>query len=349
MTVLKRILFIGDLNSYGRSYQRYLALIAMEYKVTGLSFAVQNEGSGITNENNLWIRFRQKLGYPIDTTGINQKIINMVKRERFNLLWIEKGLMIYPNTLNIVKKINPKLILVFNSEDNMFLRHNQSIYFRKCLPLYDIVFTTKSRNINELPSIGAKKVYFVDQSYSSIIHNPIFINKSEFKKYKTAVGFIGSFERERAEYMLFLAKNSILVRVWGNGWNRWRNFHPNLKIEYKAIYSKNYVKSICCTKINLCFLRKINFDLQTSRTMEIPACGGFMLAERTNEHLRLFREDKEAAFFESKQELLKKVQYYLKHEDERKLIAKAGRIRCVKSGYSHKDRLELMLKKIGEL
>jgi spore maturation protein CgeB len=89
----------------------------------------------------------------------------------------------------------------------------------------------------------------------------------------------------------------------------------------------------------------MNRDLQTTRTMEIPACGGFMLAERTDEHQRLFEEGKEAVFFDinNLQELLEKVKYYLAQDEERKAIAKAGRKRCVDSGYSHHDILRYML------
>ncbi len=71
-----------------------------------------------------------------------------------------------------------------------------------------------------------------------------------------------------------------------------------------------------------------------------------MLAERTEEHRRLFEEGKEAAYFSSNKELLAKVCYYLKHEDERQAIAHAGRERCLTSGYSHHDRLRFMLEQV---
>ena len=71
-----------------------------------------------------------------------------------------------------------------------------------------------------------------------------------------------------------------------------------------------------------------------------------MLAERTNEHMKLFEEGKEAEFFGSNEELLIKVNYYLSHEQERNRIAQAGRRRCISSGYSNHERLKAMLEVI---
>jgi spore maturation protein CgeB len=79
-------------------------------------------------------------------------------------------------------------------------------------------------------------------------------------------------------------------------------------------------------------------DLQTTRSIEIPACGAFRLAERTNEHLELFSEGKEVEIYETNKELLEKVTCYLIHEQERQRIAQAGRERCIRSGYSNHEK-----------
>jgi hypothetical protein len=355
---MKKILFIGDLNEYGRSYQRFRALKDLGYRVIGLSFVQIGYYPGITDniigfEIKLLKRIFNKLGYPFDSLNINKKTIDLMKYFNFDLIWEEKALMLEPHTILEFRKIKPEVKVIFYSEDDMFAKHNQSKYFLKCLPLYDLIFTAKSYNCNpeELPSLGARKVIFFDQTYDKYLHRPVELSDEEKELFVADVSFIGTFEENRAEKILYLARNGTKVRVWGNGWSKWINKHPNLIIEDKPIYGDDYVKAICATKINLCFLRKVNRDLQTSRTFEIPACGGFMLAERTDEHLRLFKEGKETEFFDANnpEELLEKVKYYLENEDERMAIARAGREKCVRSGYSHHDRLKYMFEQLEKL
>ena len=176
------------------------------------------------------------------------------------------------------------------------------------------------------------------------------ISAEEKRRFGGPVGFIGDYEIERAQSMFFLAQHGVPIRIWGPHWNRKCQLsHPYLKIEGKPLWGDDYAKAICSFDINFAFLRKINRDLQTQRSIEIPACGGFMLAERTNEHLELFEEGKEAEFFSTKEELLEKVRYYLKHEEERKRIAQAGRERCLKSGYSNQERIKKMIGVIENL
>ena len=146
--------------------------------------------------------------------------------------------------------------------------------------------------------------------------------------------------------MCYLASNAIPVKIRGPFWEQASRNHPEIQIYPGELVGNEYTKTICATKINLCFLRKVNRDLQTTRSVEIPACGSFMLAERSEEHSALFEEDKEAAFFSSNEELLEKVRFYLEHDEQRDKIALAGRRRCIKSGYSNHERLESMIQLI---
>jgi spore maturation protein CgeB len=346
----KSITFVGDLSSGSRSLQRFNALKDLGLNATALSFTSESHQPGISKKPNLWSRIRYRLGFPVDETKINCRILKNIKSKKPDCLWIEKGLMVWPETLNQVRKLAPQIKIIFNSEDDMFGKHNQSKYFLSCLPKYDVVFTTKSYNLNleELPSLGAKKVIYVKKAYDKNTHRPVAITSSDNNSFQSLVSFIGTYEKDRKDKLMFLAQSGIKVRVWGNGWSKYVRKHQNLVIENKPIFGNEYAKAICSSKINLCFLRKINRDLQTDRSVEIPACGGFMLAENSQEHQELFEENKEAVYFDinNLNELLEKTNYYLEHEEERTSIAKAGRQRCIKSGYSHHERLTWMLKQV---
>lgn len=296
----------------------------------------------------LWYRICYHLflwGIPVklpDETNANIIIKNYVSSKKYDVVWIDKGLTIYAETLKFIKEKNPETRIVSYSPDNMALRHNQSQQFLECIPLYDIHFTTKSYILDDMKRLGAKKVVFTNQLYESTYHHPINLTNDELIRLGGDVGFIGMWEKERCESILYLAKNGIKVKVFGDGkWNVYKKF-PNLTI-CPSVYSADYSKALQAFKISLCFLRKMNFDQQTSRTMEIPACGGFMLAERTDEHKALFEENKEAVFFSSNEELLEKCRYYLSHDEERIAIAKAGHERAKNSCYSNEKGIKQML------
>lgn len=345
-----KILFVGDLNEYTRTHQRYQAMEDLGHEVIPLPTVPIPWRSGI-DKLSLWYRGMNKLGYPPDRTQVNKKMLQIAREQKPKLIWIEKGLMVKPRTLKQIKRIDPDIMLVFYSTDNMSKRHNQSAYFQGCLPIYDWIcqyayFDEKNWIKVWFHQMGAKRVLFTDGAYDRETHHPLSVTREDRIWLGADVIFVGSFEEDRAQQMLYLAQNDVSVRIWGGRWERWQEQHPNLKIEGHPVYGEDYVKALCASKIALGFLRKVNDDLQTGRTMEIPACGAFMLAERTREHLRLFEEGEEAEFFDSKKELLKKVRYYLEHDEERERIAKAGRKRCVESGYSHHDRLKYILGKI---
>lgn len=295
----------------------------------------------------IWYKIAYHLflyGLPVrlpDIDKANRQIIAHLEKNQYDIVWIDKGITINRSTLIKIKEIQPNAVIVSYSPDNMALRHNQSQNYLECMDLYDLHFTTKSYILDGLKDLGAKEVVFVNKSYEESFHYPRKITKDDVQRLGEDVGFVGAWEKERMDSILYLTRNGIKVRVFGTKeWQQCKNDNPNLRIEDHGLYDEDYAKSFRCFKISLCFLRKMNKDQQTSRTMEIPACGGFMLAERTKEHMALFDEGKEAEFFSNDEELLQKCRYYLEHDEEREIIAKAGTLRCRKSGYSNLETLK---------
>ena len=270
--------------------------------------------------------------------------------QQYDVVWIDKGLTIRPATLSHIKAQSPKAMVVSYSADDMTNPGNQSAYWKQGLSAYDLVVTTKKHNIQDLQLMGARNVFYVDKSFDPHTHRPVQISRADKGAYGADVSFVGGFEPQRARSMQVLAENGYSIRVWGPTWDdRFRFGLDKLRIEGRPAYGDEYAKVVSASKINLCFLRKVNRDQQTARTMELPACGGFMLAERTSEHQRLFEEGQEAEFFGSDQELIDKVRFYLMSPEKRLAIAASGRQRCLNSGYSNHFRMDAISRKISEL
>jgi spore maturation protein CgeB len=337
-----RILYIGNCWVGSTSLQRLHAIKELGHDVVSIDMSPEPVRR---KERNLIYRIWRKFIGPLDLANVNKQMLSQIQGGNIDLIWIDKGGIIRAETLKKAKENN--VIIAGYSPDDMLNPQNQSSHFIKGLPFYDIYLTTKSYNVEELKQLGCPEVEFIKKSFCPNIHRIHKLSTEDKMKYGGDIGFIGAFEQERAQAILYLVENGINVRVWGDGgWNKLRNAHSNLKIESKSLWAEEYAKALCSFKIDLCFLRKVNRDLHTQRSIEIPACGGFMLAERTDEHLNLFEEGKEAEYFSDNEELLRKVRYYLEHSKERELIAKAGYQRCIDDGYSNKERLKPVLESI---
>ncbi len=342
-----RILYVGVLWNGGTCLQRLKAMQDVGHAVVSVDTAPEDVRK---LQKCFFYRVKRKLFGHSDLAHANPKIISLINKNDFDVLWLDNAQTISPETLGIVRQVSPKTIIVGYSPDDMAGKHNQSRAFMGGLPFYHFYFTTKSYGVKELKDMGVPQVVFIDNAYDPNTHRPATLSEEEKKQYGGNVGFIGDYESERAQLIFYLAEHGISVRIWGPNWERkCKLHHPNMLIEGKFLYGDEYAKAICAFDINLAFLRKINRDLQTQRSVEIPACGAFMLAERTQEHLELFEEGKEAAFFSTKEELLEKVRYYLNHSEKRKQIAQAGRERCLWSGYSNQERIKKMFEIIGKL
>ncbi len=333
-----RILYVGDLGPGSTAEMRMRALETLGYNVTGVNSAAGPISARRNPIQYLAIKMRR----PMDTAGVNARLVK--DGSSADIVWIDKGVTIRPETLAALRAKAPDVSIIGYSPDDMMNRNMSSSYFRRTLPLYDMFFTTKTYNVAELQDLGCHRVIFSPNAYDPATHRPLARTGGGSC---VDVGFIGTYEPDRANLLASLARSGVPVVIRGNLWGPMKRLGIPGVTFMPAVIEDNYAEAIGATRINLAFLRKSNRDLQTTRSVEIPACGGFMLAERTAEHQGLFAEGVEAAYFEGTEELIAKTKHYLAHEEERARIADAGRARCLRDDYSYAGRLRAALEEAG--
>lgn len=338
-----KVLAVSPVSAYGgfnTSAHRVRALAALGAEVV----VVDSAQDAVPALARLALRirnrlFRSGLRVPLPDPGaIRRRALEAAESRGFDVIWLEKALTLGPGDVRRLRSACPRATIIGFAADDMCLRHNQSQQFIRALRHYDHFITTKARTVAELEGLGAAHVVVVGNGYDPEAFRPLPVSADDAARLGGDVGFIGSHEAERARALLGLARAGLRVRVWGDGWAALRGVHPQLSIGGRALYGDEYARACAAFKINLGFLRKLNRDQQTTRSVEIPACGGFMLAERTGEHRAMFEEGVEAEFFASQAELLEKCRRYLADDAARLAIARRGYERCC-SGYSNAARL----------
>jgi spore maturation protein CgeB len=278
----------------------------------------------------------------------NKNFLEAISETKPEVAWIEKSLLLLPETLEQAKRILPNCIFVCFQEDDPFSPLNKSELpvwknFIDAIPFYDIHFVWREFNVKEFIEHGAKKVSLYMHGFYSKFFHPV----SSAHDYKHDVVFVGEARNKRIKDIYNLAvKEKISVNVYGGRWNRTLVYYLKKSLFHPPAFTNEYVSLICNSKISLGFLSAANRDEFTLRSFEIPACQGFFLAERTPKHLELYEEGKEAEFFSSYEECADKIRFYLNHETERKRIAELGYQRCLNSGYSLHDRLSKALQEV---
>lgn len=119
---------------------------------------------------------------------------------------------------------------------------------------------------------------------------------------------------------------------------------PKLKKVNRGIvdYYKEMPRVFGNSKINLNItLRSIKTGIPL-RALDIMGCGGFLLSNYQEELAEFFREGEEVVLFYNLEDCLEKIEYYLKHEDERKLIAKAGQ-EAVRTRFDYRSQLKKLM------
>lgn len=333
-----RLLFVGPLWDGSTALQRAEAFKAIEGVEVFTLDSMDRVGKASFTD-----RVRHRLRWPADRHNINRNLVAAAKELRPEVIFIDSVRVVTPVTLKTIRQ-SCEASLVFYSPDDITARHNSSRQLEACDPEWDIFFTTKSFNVAELKARGVRRSVLVGNAFDPKVHRPWTAEEigDEFERFDAV--FIGTYENARRQSLNKLAEAGPRVVLYGNGWVP-AKLHPTVTLR-RPVYAKHYARALHTGKLALCFLRKLNRDLVTTRSIELPGAARPMIAEKTREHDELFEDGRDYISFRTDAELTERVGTLLADDDARKALAQAGRERCIKSGYSTIDRASEMIRVI---
>lgn len=305
-------------------------------------------------------RIARRLLTPLIEAEWNRQLLGLVKTFEPDLVYITNAHLCWSSTL---EEIRARKIPVMCFYHDVRWRDLSGSRFARNITGFDLVATTRRWHEPEFRTVGARDVKVVRFGYEPSVHRPLQLEQKVMETYGADITFIGTKELQRTIDLEAMVANSFpyKFRLWGG--SSWDGLPPTSNLrrywQRRAVYEQEMPVIYSASKIALHWVgwdphgsdkEMQKGDQHNSRTFQIAACGGaLMLAQRTEEHLRFFEENKEAVFFSDVDELRKKLDHWLAPacDTERKQVTQAARARCLKEDYSWTPVVRSFLEHFG--
>lgn len=338
-----KILYLGDDFPHNTSGHRAAALGRLGHEVTclnpRLALPAGRVVGGLSTRVGLW---------PF-VPWINARLIRRIGRAIHDLAWIDAGAELSPGFHRWLRRRGMRIIN-YNVDDPYGIRDGRKWdLYRRSVPWHDLTVVVRTENIEEARTAGARKVVHVFRSYDPVAHAPLVLAAADRTPWNSDVIFVGSWMPERGPFLLRLLELGVPLTIRGDHWAKAPEW-PRLRdaVRGPAVYGADYVRAVQCSKVSLGMLSKGNRDLHTQRSAEIPfIAGGIFCAERTADHLELFRDGQEAVFWTSVEECARHCTDLLARPGELGRLAEAARKRVIALGLSNDCVLQKILGELG--
>ncbi len=296
-----------------------------------------------------WVdRITWRLGGNLLAPLLMRRLENKLNDQHFDLCYVDGGEWVTPQVISLIRRHAAKVIN-YNIDDPLGSRDGGRFKaYRQSLSNYYLNVVVRNENFVEAYDLGANYVTRVYRSADEISHSPRQLSVKDHQDWDSDVLFLGTWFPERGPFLLDLILRGVPLTIRGANWHKAPEW-SKLKSYWKggSIKGDDYAKAIQCAKVNLGLLSKENRDLHTTRSLEIPALGGLMCAERTSEHTSMYLEGKEALFWKDAEECTAMCNFALSDEIRRQAIAEAGQQRIKSNGHFNETVLTNILVAAG--
>ena len=273
--------------------------------------------------------FYVEYNYDSHLRAINEIIMRDVVKHKIDTVFmqIQRANVIKISTLISLQN---KGVKVFNFTGDV--RQPIEKWYIDTAPYVTSLFTNNF-DAETVQNLGYKAEYF-QVGYNVEYYNKFDIaepNAPEIVFFGNNYGTLFPLSQYRQDMVAFLKKRyGNRFKVYGNGWEGAENLNSN-QVKEGAIYRG------CKIAINLS-----HFDLDrysSDRLFRILGSGAFCLSHNYKNIGLEFDDKKDLCVWNNFDELGDLIDYYLEHEDERRLIALSGNRKC-ETEFTWKKRME---------
>jgi spore maturation protein CgeB len=270
----------------------------------------------------------------------NSSLLDSIKENNPDLVFVMKGWVVSPKTLLEIKGELPKTkIFYYATDDTLDVRefHNSNYFIRKTMKMCDAYFVWSRAVVSRIKRSGQRNTFWLPLACDTDLHYSTIINSEDKENYKSEVSFVGGWDKFREEWLYEVAKRFDL-KIWGDGWEKSNLVVKKCWTGRKAI-GEEFSKICKASRISLNFIRQPRYGFSHNmRNFEIPQSEGFQLTTRTDEVNSFFKEGVDVACFSTKKEMLEKIDFYLSNDIARKGIIKKSKKRMKDNAYIERIR-----------
>ena len=330
------ILYLGPLS--GTCQDRAQALRRLGCEVTQLDLRTLLPATP-------WVdRITWRLGGHLFSALLLPRLRAALGRRRFDLCYVDGGEWVTPAVIGLLRQHCTRVIN-YNIDDPLGPRDGARFAaYRSALPHYDLVAVVREENVAEARALGAREVLRVWRSADEISHAPRPLSAHDHQQWDSEVLVLGTWFPQRDSFMLALLERGVPLTLRGANWHKAPEW-PRLRAHWRGgqIGGDDYARAIQCARINLGLLSQENRDLHTTRSLEIPALGSLLCAQRTSEHSGMYREGEEAVFWSDAAECAAVCHQLLDNDARRSQIARNGHQRVKLNGHYNEMVLSTIL------
>lgn len=267
----------------------------------------------------------------------NRALLNAVREAKPDVFLTTKGTTIRPDTLKAMR--NEGVLTVNWCLENVYHPTYQT-WFRETAGAYGHFLSFDPTVAQRFSFPGTQMGYLpfaVDaDAYAAMP------SEADKKRFGCDVCFVGALYPEREQLLKAVVGLGVDLKIFG--WKQWKNSSLG-KYYHGPLGTREMVAAFQCAKICLNSNLLPKNGGANNRTFEIPAAGGFELCDRQEDIPNLFKLGEEIETYVDPQDAVRKIGYFLNHNETRLAVARAGHERVVKS-HSFDERIRNLLSTI---